>query len=142
MDEPETEPKKNVSFEEPEKPDKSVSFVMDEEDDEEEEEEIIKEDDDESEEEEIEMKNGDDSLKESVGVPSKRKPGFAGPLYALKKPVKRKPIKRPKKVLVDNDLFWDCPECTYIITQRTSNVKCASPVKERQKEGRLKGILP
>merc|ERR1712115_531229 len=68
-DDPETEPKKNVSFEEPEKPDKSVSFVMDEEDDEE------------DEEEEIEMKNGgDDDQKESVGVPSKRKPGFAGPL--------------------------------------------------------------
>lgn len=122
-DDPETEPKKNVSFEEPEKPDKSVSFVMDEEDDEEEEEEIIKQDDDESEEEEIEMKNGgDDEQKESVGVPSKRKPGFAGPLYALKKPVKRKPIKRPKKIVVKDDLFWDCPECTY--KNNSEDFKC------------------
>jgi len=129
MDDPETKPEKNVSFEEPEKSDKSVSFVMDEDDDdEEEEEEVVKDDDDEEEEEEIEVKNGDDEeeekpKEEGVGVPTRRKPGFAGPLYALRKqPVKRKSTKRPKKVVVKDDPFWDCPECTY--KNNSEDFKC------------------
>jgi hypothetical protein len=132
MEEPENgKAEKSVSFEEPEKRDKSVSFAVDESDDEEEEVEEVASDDDSEEELNGEDEPKEEDLVEKGGAGDdgtvqkkkiqviQRRGNFQGPLCVIK-PVRKRKLKTPLKIklapkrkLAKGEEFWSCPECTY-----------------------------